>query len=65
MEVEVIDLDALKEDYEEELDEEESEWTADGINKETGKYDPDHDAWYPDFKILAQTERELFGKRSF
>ena len=67
-EVEVIDLDELEKDMEEEFeedDEEESEWTSDGVNKVTGKYDPEHDAWYPNFDALAQAERELFGKRSF
>ena len=44
---------------------EESIWTADGINKETGEYNPEYDAWYPDFNILAKVEKELFGERSY
>ena len=66
-EVEVIDLDELEKDMEEvkENAEEESEWTSDGINKETGEYDPNHDAWYPNFKSLADAEKEVLGKRIF
>lgn len=56
IEVEIIDLDEI---------EEECEWTDEGVNLETGEYDPTHDAFYPDFKALADAERELFGKRSF
>lgn len=62
--VEVIDLDKIEEDYEEEIDDE-PEWTSDGINIETGKYDPGHDAFYPDFNALAKAEKMIFGKRSF
>lgn len=54
------------EEFEEDEDiEEENEWTADGFNKETGEYDPEHDAWYPNFDALYKTEIELFGKRTF
>lgn len=66
--IEVIDLDELEKDMKEELeedDEEESEWTSDGVNKETGKYDPEHDAFYPDCNALAEAERMIFGKRTF
>lgn len=62
VEVEVVDLDEFED--EEDFDDE-PEWTADGINIETGKYDPEHDAWYPNFSALAEAERQLFGKRSF
>lgn len=63
-EVEIIDLDKVEEDFEEDDSEWEWEHTADGINIYTGEYNPMYDAHYPDFKILAQVERELFGKRS-
>ena len=66
--VEVIDLDELEKDMEDEFEEEydeESEWTSDGVNKETGKYDPEHDAFYPNFNALAEAERMIFGKRTF
>ena len=65
--VEIVDLDELEKDYEEEFeeDEKESEWTSNGINIETGKYDPEHDAFYPDFNALAKAEEMIFGKRSF
>ena len=62
--VEVIDLDKLEKDYEEQVDDE-PEWTSDGINIETGEYDPKHDAFYPDFNALAKAEEMIFGKRSF
>lgn len=62
--VEIIDLDEVEEDDENE-NEEENEWTPDGINKETGEYDADHDAWYPNFKALADAEKEVLGHRTF
>lgn len=52
-EIEVIDLDA------------EDEFTPDGINKKTGEYNPNKDAWYPDFDALAKAEKEILGKRTF
>lgn len=58
--IEVIDLDEIEKDMEEEI-----EYTSDGINVETGKYNPKHDAFYPDFKTLADAEREIHGKRRF
>ena len=58
-EIEVIDLDEDEEDVEEKI------YTSDGINIETGEYNPDYDAFYPDFKALADAERELYGERSF
>lgn len=56
-EVEIIDLDELFADMED------SEYYPNGIHKITGEYDPDYDAWYPDFYILAQTEKELEEKK--
>lgn len=58
-EVEVIDLDENEECAEEKT------YTSDGINIETGEYDPEYDAFYPNFKALADAERELYGERSF
>lgn len=58
--IEVIDLDEIEKDMEEEV-----EYTSDGINVETGKYNPEYDAFYPDFKALADAEREIYGKRRF
>lgn len=44
---------------------EKDEYTSDGINKETGEYNPYKDAWYPDFDALAKAEKEIFGRRTF
>lgn len=43
----------------------EEKYTSDGINKETGKYNPQRDAWYPDFKALADAEKEVLGRRTY
>ena len=53
-EVEVIDLDAA-----------DNEYTSDGINKHTGEYNPDKDAWYPDFKVLKDTLKEVKNENTY
>ena len=50
--IEIIDLDA-------------DEYTSEGINKETGEYNPNKDAWYPSFKELADAEKEILDKKTF
>ncbi len=43
----------------------EEKYTSDGINKETGEYNPQRDAWYPNFKALADAEKEVLGRRTY
>jgi hypothetical protein len=57
--VETIDLDEIEDGIEE------SEWYPNGIHKETGEYNANFDAWYPDFYILSETEKELIEKGIF
>lgn len=42
-----------------EIDEELENWTPDGFNKKTGEYNPEHDAWYPNFDALDEAEKQL------
>lgn len=57
---EIVDLDEI----DQELENEEHVYNSDGVNMLTGEYNPSYDAFYPNFSILAQVEREIFGKRS-
>ena len=41
------------------------DYTPDGYNIETGKYNPDRDAFYPYFKALADAEKQVLGRRTF
>ena len=52
-------------ELDDDIEQEEDLYTPDGYNFETGEYNPNKDAWYPDFKALADAEREVLGRRTF
>lgn len=52
-------------ELDDDIEEEENLYTPDGYNMETGEYNPYRDAWYPDFKALADAEKEVLGRRTF
>ena len=52
-------------ELDDDIQEENDLYTPDGYNMETGKYNPYRDAWYPDFKALADAEKEVLGRRTF
>lgn len=52
-------------ELDDDIEEDEDLYSPDGYNLETGEYNPYRDAFYPDFKALAEAEKEVLGRRTF
>ena len=65
MEIEIIDLDELDEELEEKYEQERAMYDKDGYHKETGEYNVDYDAHYPNFDTIYKVEMEVLGKRTY